>query len=91
MTTNPDPGLDPLTESRRVGCDEPGCTEQMRFRLYASYNADQGENTHPLHARYPGVMYRSCEAHVGALASGDIAKPFSTRQWIVVAVGDTDA
>ena len=60
----------------------------MRFRIYASYNADQGEKTHPLHARYPGAMYRTCAEHIGALCLTDDAGAFSTRQWIIVKIGD---
>jgi hypothetical protein len=72
-----------------TGCDVNGCTAPIRFRLYAAYNADHGENIHPLHARYPAAMHRSCSEHIGTLALGDAASPFSTRQWLVVAIGES--
>jgi hypothetical protein len=67
-------------------CDVDGCDATVEFRVYATYNADQGENVHPLHARYPGAMWRSCSEHLGALALRDDAGPLSTRQWLIIKV-----
>lgn len=69
-------------------CDLPDCDEPMRFRVYASYNADHGENTHPLHARYPMPMYRTCDTHLSTLIERDAPTRGSTRQYIVVVIGD---
>jgi len=66
-----------------TGCDI--CGAPVVFRAYASYNADQGENAHPLHARYPAPMYRSCAEHIGELLRdepGSLLPP--QRQWLVV-------
>ena len=62
------------------------CGLPITFRIYASYNADAGENVHPLHARYPGAMYRVCERHIGELMANDAELPGSTRQWLIVFV-----
>ncbi len=72
-------------------CDETTCTNGVAWRAYASYNADQGENVHPLHARYPGAMVRACSDHLVALMGDDTERPLSTRQWLVVFVGDRSA
>lgn len=65
-------------------CDYDGCTEPMRFRAYASYNADEGDNVHPRHARYPMPMIRACPAHIGHLMLHDADCFGSTRQWLIV-------
>jgi hypothetical protein len=75
---------DPLNDSRRRRCDWSDCDKPERARVYATYNADQGENVHALHARYPGVMFWSCEEHLVPLMIADANKSFSTRQWLVV-------
>lgn len=84
----PSDSAEPIAATDHRRCDADGCDEPMRFRVYASYNADQGENVHPLHARYPGAMYRSCPAHLTSLIERDVAAPLSTRQYIVVVIGD---
>ena len=65
-------------------CDYDGCEEPNVLRAYASYNADHGENAHPLHARYPGPMIRACANHVGRLMVHDADSPTSSLQWLVV-------
>ena len=65
-------------------CDYDGCDDAMRFRAYASYNADDGENVHPRHARYPAPMIRACAAHIGRLMLHDADGPGSTLQWLIV-------
>jgi len=67
-----------------VNCDYDGCELPMRLRAYASYNADAGENIHPLHARYPMPMIRACQSHLGHLMLHDADGPASTFQWLVV-------
>jgi hypothetical protein len=67
-------------------CDVTTCTKRVAWRAYASYNADHGENVHPLHARYPGPMVRACSDHLGELMGDDTDLPGSTRQWLVVFV-----
>jgi hypothetical protein len=64
-------------------CDTPDCTNPATFRLYAAYNADNGENVHPLHARYPMAMHRSCMTHVAATMLSDTGR-FATGQWLVI-------
>ena len=71
-----------------TGCDI--CGAPVVFRAYAAYNADHGENVHPLHARYPAAMIRACVEHVGEVMLDDVEPPFSTRQWLVVAPFATD-
>jgi hypothetical protein len=65
-------------------CDWDGCDLPIILRAYASYNADEGENVHPRHARYPAPMIRSCAEHVGWMMTRDADAPHSTRQWLVV-------
>ncbi len=66
-----------------VICEYDGCEDQAIFRAYASYNADHGENAHPLHARYPAAMIRACGWHIGRLMLHDADGPNSTRQWLI--------
>jgi hypothetical protein len=63
-------------------CDTPDCTTPAMFRLYAAYNADDGENAHPLHARYPIAMHRSCMTHVAATML--VPDRLATGQWLVI-------
>lgn len=70
-----------------AACDADGCTGRARFRAYAAYNADKGQNVHPLHARYPAPMIRACSEHIGTLALRDGAAPGSTNQWLIVDLG----
>lgn len=63
-------------------CDR--CEKPVAFRAYASYNADNGANSHPLHARYPMPMIRACPQHLTELMFEDAATAASTRQWLVV-------
>jgi hypothetical protein len=65
-------------------CDYDGCEEPMRFRAYATYNADRGENVHPLHARYTKPMIRACDRHIGRLILHDADGMASTLQWLIV-------
>jgi len=65
-------------------CDQTDCHARATLRAYASYNADEGQNGHPLHARYPMPMIRACPSHLGQLMHDDTDKPGSTRQWLVV-------
>ena len=60
------------------------CNEPVAFWAYASYNADNGENAHALHARYPMPMIRACPQHLAELMFEDTAHAASTRQWLVV-------
>jgi hypothetical protein len=65
-------------------CDETTCTKRIEYRAYASYNADNGENVHPLHARYPAPMIRACAEHLCERMAADAGRPGSTLQWLVV-------
>jgi hypothetical protein len=56
------------------------------LRAYASYNADEGENVHPRHARYPMPIVRACPIHLGELLARESRTSGSTRQYLVVAV-----
>ena len=67
-----------------TACDYDGCDEPMRFRVYASYNADEGDNAHPRHARYPAAMIRACDRHIGRLMLHDADGSGSTRQWLII-------
>ena len=67
------------------GCDYDGCAAPVVLRAYAAYNADEGQNVHPLHARYPAPMIRACGTHIGRLMLHDADGPMSTHQWLVVA------
>jgi hypothetical protein len=84
----PERDVEPLFDAPRRSCD--ACEARMTHRVYAAYNADEGENTHPLHARYPMPMFRACPAHLGTLMVNDARSSTSTRQWLVVVVADAE-
>ena len=62
------------------------CDALMTFRIYAAYNADEGENAHPRHARYPMAMARTCAAHLADVLARDADAPGSTQQWLIVRI-----
>lgn len=71
-----------------IACDNQQCERDAQWRVYASYNADHGENVHPLHARYPMPMIRACDEHVASQMRSDYSMGdlFSTRQYIIVPI-----
>jgi hypothetical protein len=67
-----------------MSCNRNGCGSPVILRAYAAYNADNGENAHPRHARYPVAMIQACANHAGDLLLNESKTPGSTRQYLVV-------
>lgn len=63
-------------------CDS--CDEESVWIVFASYTIDDAE-AHPVHARYPVPMFRTCQEHLSILIAVDATSKMSTRQWLVKA------
>lgn len=63
-------------------CD--GCELDAEWLIYAAYEEEAiNLKVHPLVARYPLPMKKSCNFHVASLLTDDSEKPATTRQWLV--------
>ena len=62
-------------------CCVVGCVRAAKFRVFASYPAENG--AHPTVRHYPAPMWHCCVDCIGGLMSADARSLMSTRQFVV--------